>query len=95
MKVSSMYRHHVRGFLSQSLKIFSSKSLIYIIAYDGAILVPVAVPLNCLWKEVLCSNILFFKMHSANSIRESVETVLSSLHLMLFALLPTHSHEGY
>ena len=76
--MSSMYRHHVKGFLPQSLRIFFSKSPINIIAYGGAMLVPAAVLLNCLKKEVLCSNILLFRTHSANSIRKSVKTVVSS-----------------
>ena len=39
-----------------------------------------AVPLRCLKREKLCSKILFFNTHSAKSIRESVDFVLSSLH---------------
>ena len=47
--------------------------------HGGVILVPVAVPLSCLKKDKLCSKILFFNTHSAKSIRESVDTVLSSI----------------
>ena len=46
-------------------------------AYDGAIVVPMAVPLSCLKK--LCSKILFLHAHSAKSIKESVDIVLSSM----------------
>ena len=45
--------------------------------YDGAIVVPMAVPLSCLKK--LCSKILFLHAHSAKSIKESVDIVLSSM----------------
>ena len=50
-----------------------------IMAYGGAILVPMAVPLSCLKKDKLCSKILFCNTYSAKSISESVDTVLSSL----------------
>ena len=43
------------------------------IAYGGAIFVPIAVPLSYLQNERLCFKILFFKTHSADSIRDSVE----------------------
>ena len=46
-------------------------------AYDGAIVVPMAVLLSCLKK--LYSKILFFHAHSAKSIKESVDIVLSSM----------------
>ena len=48
-------------------------------AKGGAILVPIAVPLSCLKTDLSCSNILFFREHSANSIKESVEIALSFL----------------
>ena len=66
-----MYRHHARGFYSQSLKSFSFKSLINI---GGAILVLMAVPLNCLF----CSNMFFLKIYFANTIRKSVENPILS-----------------
>ena len=74
-----MYLHHTNGLKLQFCKIRSSRSPMKIMAYGGAILVPMAVPLSCLKKDKLCSKILFFNTHSAKSIRESVDIVLSSL----------------
>ena len=74
-----MYLHHTSGLKLQSCKIRSSRSPIKEIAYGGAILVPTDVPLSCLKKDTLCSKILFFNTHSAKSIRDSVDIVLSSL----------------
>ena len=74
-----MYLHQTSGLKLQSFKIRSSRSPIKIIAYGGAILVPMAIPLSCLKKDKLCSKILLFNMHSAKSIRESVDIILSSL----------------
>ena len=42
----------------------------------GAISVAIAVPLSCLKTNLSCSNILIFRTHSTNLIKESVETVL-------------------
>ena len=78
-KISSMYLHHTNGLKLQFCKIRSSRSPIKIMAYGGAILVPMAVPLSCLKKDKLCSKILFFNTHSAKSIRESLDIFLSSL----------------
>ena len=75
-----MYLHHTNGLKLQFCKIRSSRSPIKIMAYGGAILVPMAVPLSCLKNDKLCSKILFFNMHSDKSIRESVDIVLSSLY---------------
>ena len=85
------------GFLWQSLRSLinaTHKPPINVIAQCGAILVSVTVPLNCLEKEVLCSNMLFFKTHSANSIRESVETVLSSRASNAFHIATNQSSWG-
>ena len=45
-------------------------------AKGGAILIPIAVHLSCLKTDLLGSNMLFFRTHSANSIKVSVEIVL-------------------
>ena len=62
-------------------------------AYDGAIVVPMAVPLSCLKK--LCSKILFFHAHSAKSIKESVDIVLSSMDSKDFLNAIKPSSAGY
>ena len=74
-----MYLHQTNGLKLQFCKVRSSRSPMKIMAYGGAILVPMAVPLSCLKKDKLCSKILFFNTQSAKSIRESVDIVLSSL----------------
>ena len=43
-----MYLHHTNGLKLQFCKIRSSRSPIKIMAYGGAILVAMAVPLSCL-----------------------------------------------
>ena len=63
--------------MSRSLKNFSSRSPKKIIAYGRAIFEAIAFPLSSLQNKRLCSKILFFKMNSANSIRDSVEIILS------------------
>ena len=62
--------------------------------YGGAHLVPMAVLLSCLKKDKLCSKILFFNTHSAKSIRESVDIVLSSLDSKDFLNAIKHSSRG-
>ena len=74
-----MYLHHTNRFKLQFCKTRPSRSPIKIMAHGGAILVPMAVPLSCLEKDKICSKILFFNTHSAKSIRESIDIVLSSL----------------
>ena len=44
MKISSMYRHQIRGFTSAFLIKRLSNLSIKMFAYEGAILVPIAVP---------------------------------------------------
>ena len=73
----SIYLHQTRGEMSRSLKNFSSRSPKKIIAYGRAIFEAIAFPLSSLQNKRLCSKILFFKMNSANSIRDSVEIILS------------------
>ena len=94
-KISSMYLHHANRFKLQFCKIRPSRSPIKIMAYGGAILVPMAVPLSCLEKDKLCSKILFFNTHSAKSIRESQDIVLSSLDSKDFLTLSSLHHAGY
>ena len=43
-----MYLHRIIGFSSKAFRIFSSKSAINKIAYEGANFVPIAVPRTCL-----------------------------------------------
>ena len=74
-----MYLHHTNNLKLQFCEIRSSTSPIKIMAYGGAILVPMAVPLSCLKKGKLRSKIFLFNKHSAKSIKESVNIVLSSL----------------
>ena len=62
-------------------------------AKGGAILVPIAVPLSCLKTDLSCSNISFFRTHSANLIKESVETVLSFLVSRAFLIAINPSNE--
>ena len=64
--ISSIYLHHMHGCSSMSSKILSSWSAINIIAYSGANLVSIAVPLNCF--KVFSSNwkMLFFKRISTS-----------------------------
>ena len=78
-QISSMYLHHTNNLKLQFCVIRSSRSPIKIMAYGGAILVPMAVSLSSLKKDKLCSKIWFFSTHSAKSIRESLDIVLSSL----------------
>ena len=89
-----MYLHHTIGLKLQSCKIRFSRSPIKIIAYVGAILVPIAAPLSCLKKDKLCSKILFFNTNSAKSIMESVSIVLSSLDSKDFLNAIKHSSCG-
>ena len=90
-----MYLHHTNGLKLQFCKIRSSRSPMKIMAYGGAILVPMAVPLSCLKKDKLCSKILFFNTHSAKSIRKSVDILLSSCTLKVFLTLSSLHHIGY
>ena len=46
--MSSIHLHEALGFFFNLLKIFSSKAATKSIAYDGAKLVPIAIPLICL-----------------------------------------------
>ena len=46
--VSSIYLHHMCGYISMFSKIFSSRVAIKRIAYGGPNLVPIAVPCKCL-----------------------------------------------
>ena len=74
-----MYLHHTNGLKLQFCKIRSSRSPMKIMAYGGAILVPMAVPLSCLKKrQVMFKNIVLYT-HSAKSIREFLDIVLYSL----------------
>ena len=43
------------------------------IAEGDAILFPITVPLSCLKIDLPCLKMLFFRTHSADSIKESVE----------------------
>ena len=64
-----MYLHHIIGFSSKALRIFSSKSAINKIAYRGANFVPIAVPRTCLKVFSSNSKMLFFSTISGSSIR--------------------------
>ena len=77
--ISSIYLYHMRGFSSIYFKMLSSRSAINIIAYGGANLVPIAVPLNCFKVFSLNRKILLFKTISASSNKVSVVTFFSVL----------------
>ena len=51
--ISSIYLYHVYGSSSMSSKILSSRSVINIIAYGGANVVRITVPLNCFQVSLL------------------------------------------
>ena len=74
-----MYLHHTSGLKLLSCRIRSFRSPIKIIAYGGAILVPMSVLLSCLKKINYVQKTLVFNMHSAKSIYESVIIVLPFL----------------
>ena len=67
-KMSSMYLHHIIGFPSKALRIFSSKSAINKITYGGANFVPISIPCTCLkffhpiqdWKHEVQDNLFCF-----------------------------------
>ena len=69
-KISSVYPHETSGLKLQSCNVRSFRSPIKIIAYGGAILVPLT---------VIMLKKIFFKTPSGKFIRESVDIVLSSL----------------
>ena len=78
-KLMSMYLHHIIGFSSKALRIFTSKSDINKITYGGENCVVIAVPRVCL--KVFSSNSImrFFSNISVSSIRVSLEICLSSV----------------
>ena len=82
--ISSIYLHHLRGCSSVSFKILSTRSAINIIAYGGANLVPIAVPLNCFKVFSLNWKMLFFKTISASSNKSQSSLFSPSLHLRTF-----------
>ena len=53
-----MYLHQTSSLKLQSCKIRSSRSPVKMMAYGGAILVPIIVHLNCLKKQVMLKNIV-------------------------------------
>ena len=80
--ISSTYLHHMRGCSSMSSKILSSRSALNIIAYGGANLVTIVVPLNCFKFFSLNWKTLFFKTISASS--NSWQCGNFSTHLIFF-----------
>ena len=69
----------MHGCSSMSSKILSSVSSINRIAYGGANLVQIAVPLNCFKVFLLIWKMLFFKTNYASSAKVSVVTFFSVL----------------
>ena len=66
-EISLIYLHHMRGCSSMPFKIISSRSVINMIAYGGANLLPIAVSLNCFKVFSLNWMMSFFKTISGSS----------------------------
>ena len=67
----SIYLHHIIGFSSKALRIFSSKPAINKISYGGANFVPIFVPVTCL--KVFSSN---SKMKNFNIMEASMKNLV-------------------
>ena len=70
--MSSICLHHMRGFSSISCKIISSRSRMNRIAYGGANVVLIAIPLYCFNVFSMNWKLLFFKKISASPTKVSV-----------------------
>ena len=76
-KKDQIYLHQTIDKRLQSFKTCSFRCPVKITSQGGAIIVPIAVPVNCLRKRQVMSNDAFFlNTHSAKSFRQSVDILL-------------------